>query len=71
MNSFGLVTILPKLGILMIVLVHAVCLSIDFSQRSAVAKVDVMTTKITTFSKKLENLRKSAKMNENYANWIK
>ena len=41
MYSFGLVTILCKIDILRIVLVHALCLSIDFSQRSALPKISV------------------------------
>ena len=46
MCSFGLVTILSKVGMLRIVLVHALCQTIYFSQRSAVTKVDVMMAKM-------------------------
>ena len=62
MCSFGLVTILPKLGILRIVLVHALCQTISYSQRSAVAKVDLMMTKITS---KNNNFEKLTKIKEN------
>ena len=58
MNSFGLVTILPKVGISRIVLVHALCKTIYYSQRYAFTKVDVMMTKIAKFSKIFEKIEK-------------
>ena len=62
MSSFALVTMLSKLSTLRIVLVHALCQTIYFSQRSAVAKVDVMmTTNVTNF----EHFRKLSKIVEN------
>ena len=59
MNSFGLVKILPKLGILRIVLVHALRQTIYFSQRSAVRPHDDKNIKI------FENFGTFAKITEN------